>query len=95
VGLTPGEIKAKTPRIHGFVKKFSIMYWGRRLDTMGAVMLYEELPGTVIGASPQLRHQVAPVQTYHRPGFLNPWNPWNPWPFCLLAQFALKAVASY
>ena len=27
------------------------MYWGRRLDTMGAEMLYEELSGTVIGAA--------------------------------------------
>jgi hypothetical protein len=23
--------------------------------------------------------QVAPVQTYHLPGLLNPWNPWR---FC-------------
>ena len=27
------------------------MYWGRRLDTMGAEMLYEELSGMVIGAA--------------------------------------------
>jgi hypothetical protein len=30
-----------------------------------------------------------------RQAFLNPWNPWNPWRFCFLAQFALKAAASY
>jgi hypothetical protein len=59
---------------------------------MGAEMLYEELSATVIGAAPQLRHQVAPVQTYHPLGFLNPCNPWR---FYLLAQFVLKAVASY
>jgi hypothetical protein len=27
-----------------------------------------------------------------RQAFLNPWNPWR---FCFLAQFALKAAASY
>jgi hypothetical protein len=27
------------------------MYWGCRLDTMEAEMLYEELSGTVIGAA--------------------------------------------
>ena len=31
--------------------KFLIKYWGRRLDTMEAEMLYEELSGTVIGAA--------------------------------------------
>jgi len=30
-----------------------------------------------------------------RQAFLNPWNPWNPWRFCFLAQFVLKAGASY
>jgi len=80
---------------HGFVKKLSILYWGRRLDTMGAEMLYEELSGTVIGAAPQLGDQVAPVQTHHPLGFLNPCHPCNQWRFCFLAQFALKAVVSY
>ena len=44
VGLTPGEIEAKTPRIpwiSRIYQEFSIMYWGRRLlDTMGAEMPY-------------------------------------------------------
>jgi hypothetical protein len=50
------------------------------------------LDGTPAGAAPQLRHQVAPIQTHHPLSFLNPWNPWR---FCFLAQFALKAAASY
>jgi hypothetical protein len=33
---------------HGFVKKSSIMYWGRRSDSTGAEMLDEELSGTII-----------------------------------------------
>ena len=43
--------KQKRHGFHGFVNKFSVMYWGRRLYTMGAEMLYEELSGTVIGAA--------------------------------------------
>jgi hypothetical protein len=30
VGLTPGEIKTKTPRIPRIGQKFSIMYWAAR-----------------------------------------------------------------
>jgi hypothetical protein len=80
---------------HGFVREFSIMYRGRRLDMTGAEMLYEELSGTVTRAAPQLRQQVAPIQTYHPLSFLNLWNQCNPWRVCFLAQFVLKAVPSY
>jgi len=53
VELTPGEIKAKTPRIP---------------------RIREKVFHPILG-------QVAPVETYHLPGLLNPWNLWNPWRF--------------
>jgi hypothetical protein len=41
--FTSGEIKARTPRIpqiSRICQKLSVIYWGRRLDIMGAEMLY-------------------------------------------------------
>jgi hypothetical protein len=35
-------------RFHGFVKKFSIQYWGSPLDAMGAGMLYTAVAETIL-----------------------------------------------
>jgi hypothetical protein len=39
VGVTPGEIKTKTPRISRICKEFSIMYWGRWTGLRLALLL--------------------------------------------------------
>jgi hypothetical protein len=34
------------------------MYWGRRLDAMGAGMLHEELSGMIIGAAMEVHKRL-------------------------------------